>query len=162
MVEPRAWGNFLIRRQRVIEEVFMPRQAASRAPRLADVDKPRAVRRLNTCGMRSLSPEVYHAKSIDGKTNRHGFATALYEPRMKSNNKSTRGWAERDGAVPGLPLQHKGDKPFRAPHILLIALAQLRLEDMLFYMDTVTHAKQRTSHNDERTQPVRQAESQSE
>jgi hypothetical protein len=76
MVEPRAWGNFMIRRQRVIEEVFMPRQAASRAPKLADVDKPRAVRRLNTCGMRSLSPEVYHSTSRDGKTNRHGFAKA--------------------------------------------------------------------------------------
>jgi len=162
MVEPRAWGNFMIRRQRVIEEVFMPRQAASRAPRLADVDKPRAVRRLNTCGMRSLSPEVYHSTSRDGKTNRHGFAKALYEPRIKSNNNSTRGWAESDGAVPGLQLQHKGDKPFRAPHILLIPLAQLRLEDVLFYMDTVTHAKQRTSHNDEQTQPVCQAESQSE
>jgi hypothetical protein len=109
-----------------------------------------------------LSPEVYHSTSIDGKTNRLGFAKATYEPRIQSNNKSTRGCAERDGGVPGLQLQHKGDKPFRAPHILLIALAQLRLEDVLFYMDTVTHAKQRTSHNDEQTQPVRQAESQSE
>jgi hypothetical protein len=43
-VKPRAWGNFMIRRQRVIEEVVMPRQAASRAPRLPDVDRPRAVR----------------------------------------------------------------------------------------------------------------------
>ena len=60
--------------------------------------------------------------------------------------------------MPGLPLQHKGDKPFRAPHILLIPLAQLRLEDVLFYMDTVTHAKQRTSHNDEQTQPVCQTD----
>ena len=64
--------------------------------------------------------------------------------------------------MPGLPLQHTGDKPFRALHILLIPLAQLRLEDVLFYMDTVTHAKQRTSHDDQQTQSVRQAEPQSE
>jgi hypothetical protein len=48
----------MIRRQKVIEEVFMPRQAASRAPRLADVDRPRAVRRLNTCGMK-ISHQKY-------------------------------------------------------------------------------------------------------
>lgn len=40
--------------------------------------------------------------------------------------------------------------------------SQLRLEDVLFYMDAVTHAKQRASHDDEQTQPVCQAESQSE
>jgi len=63
----------------------------------------------------------------------------------------------------GLPLQHKGDDPFRALHILLIALAQVRFEDAFFYMDTVAQAKQRTSHDDEQTQPVvRQAESKSE
>ncbi len=58
MVELRAWGNFMIRRQRAIEEVFMPGQAASRAPRLADVDRPGAVRRLNTCGMK-ISHQKY-------------------------------------------------------------------------------------------------------
>lgn len=30
------------------------------------------------------------------------------------------------------PLQHKGDEPFRAPHILLIPLAWMHLEDVLF------------------------------
>ena len=45
----------------------------------------------------------------------------------------------------------------------MIALAQVLLEDALFYMDTVAEAKQRTSHDDEQTQPVvRQAESKSE
>jgi hypothetical protein len=69
MVEPRAWGNFLIRRQRVIEEVVMPRPAASRAPRLADVDRPGAVRRLNTCGMKiSLTRSVsFHIKRWQNK-----------------------------------------------------------------------------------------------
>src|SRR5579884_2826924 len=67
------------------------------------------------------------------------------------------------GAEPCLLLEHKGDEPFRAPHILLIALAQMLLEDAFFYMDTVAEAKQRTAHHDKQTQPVvRQAESKSE
>ena len=62
-----------------------------------------------------------------------------------------------------MPLQHKGDEPFRASHILLILLAQLLLEDMLFHPDTITETNERTSHDDEQTQPVvRQAESKSE
>ena len=44
-----------------------------------------------------------------------------------------------------LPLQHKGDEPFRASHILLIALAQTLLEDALFYMDAVREASRRTA-----------------
>ncbi|HEY4033435.1 MAG TPA: hypothetical protein VGL94_05670 [Ktedonobacteraceae bacterium] len=62
----------------------------------------------------------------------------------------------------GLPLQHKGDEPFRVPHIFLIPLAQMFLEDALFHTDTVAQANQRTSHDDKQTQPVRQAESKSE
>ena len=34
----------------------------------------------------------------------------------------------------------------------------MRLQDVLFHMDTVTEAKQRTSHQDQQTQPVRRAE----
>ena len=69
MVEPRAWGNFMIRSQRVVEEVVMPRPAASRAPRLADVDRPGAVRRLNTCGMKiSLTRSIsFHIKRWQNK-----------------------------------------------------------------------------------------------
>ncbi len=63
---------------------------------------------------------------------------------------------------PSIPLQHKGDEPFRAPHILLIPQAQVLLEDMLFHMDTVAQAKQRTSHQGQQTQPVGRAESTSE
>ena len=64
---------------------------------------------------------------------------------------------------PCLLLEHKGDEPFRAPHIVLIALPQMLLEDMLFHPDTITETEKSTSHDDEETQPViRQAESQSE
>src|SRR5260370_15350094 len=59
-----------------------------------------------------LSPEVYHSTSIDGKTNRHGFATALYEPRIQPNNNTTRGSAKPDEVVPVLPLQHNRNTPF--------------------------------------------------
>ena len=62
----------------------------------------------------------------------------------------------------GLSLQDKGDESFCVPHVLLIPLAQLHLEDMLFHPDTVTETNQRTSHDDEQTQPVRQAEPKSE
>ncbi len=80
-------------------------------------------------------------------------------------------YTRRDGSYtdesyresPCFPLQHKRNEPFRAPHILLIALAQMLLEDALFYMDTVAETNERTSHDDEQTQPVvRQAESKSE
>jgi len=63
---------------------------------------------------------------------------------------------------PRTPLQHKGDEPFRAPHILLISLAEMLLQDVLFHMDTVAEAKQRTSHKDQQTQTVRRAEPKSE
>lgn len=63
---------------------------------------------------------------------------------------------------PCTPLQHKGDEPFRAPRILLIPQAQVLLEDMLFHMDTVAQAKQRTSHQGQQTQPVGRAEPKSE
>ena len=63
---------------------------------------------------------------------------------------------------PGIPLYYKGDEPFRAPHILLIPLAQMLLQDALFHTDTVAEANQRASHNDQQTQPVSIAESKSE
>lgn len=59
-------------------------------------------------------------------------------------------------------LQDKGDEPFCAPHVRLIPLAQMLLQDVLFHMDTVTQADQRTPHQDQQTQPVRTAESKSE
>jgi hypothetical protein len=59
---------------------------------------------------------------------------------------------------PCLPLQDKGDEPFCAPHVLLIPLAQMLLQDVLFHMDTVAQTKQRTSHQDQQAQPVRRAE----
>ena len=37
------------------------------------------------------------------------------------------GGDERSAREPCLPLQDKGDEPFCAPHVLLIALAQMRL-----------------------------------
>lgn len=64
---------------------------------------------------------------------------------------------------PCLLLKHKGDEPFRAPHIVLITLAQRLLEDVLFHPDTITETDERASYDDEEAQPVaRQAESQSE
>ena len=68
------------------------------------------------------------------------------------------GGDERSAREPCLALQDKGDEPFCAPHVLLIPLAQLLLQDVLFHMDTVAQADQRTSHQDQQTQPVRRAE----
>ncbi len=36
-----------------------------------------------------------------------------------------------------IPLQHKWDEPLRAPHVPLVPLAELLLEDLFFDMDTV-------------------------
>src|SRR5450432_1187701 len=64
---------------------------------------------------------------------------------------------------PCLLLKHKRDEPFRAPHIFLIGLAQMLLQNIFFHMDTITETDESASHNDEETQPViRQTESQSE
>src|SRR6266567_2762776 len=59
-------------------------------------------------------------------------------------------------------LQHKGDEPFRAPHVLLISLTQMFLEDALFHMDTIAESSQRTPHQGQQTQPVGRAESEAE
>ena len=53
-----------------------------------------------------------------------------------------------------LDLDYEGDEPFCALHVLLISLAQLLLEDLLFHMDTIAQADQRASHHDQQTQPV--------
>ncbi len=50
---------------------------------------------------------------------------------------------------PCLLLEHKGDEPFRAPHIVLIALPQMLLEDMLFHPDTIAKTEKSTSYDDE-------------
>ena len=118
---------------------------------------------VNKVKSEQLARSMSSDEGTPGKTAPHlvSWNGALEITTLASWNDASGGDARR-AMEPSMPLQHKGDEPFRAPHILLIPLAQLRLEDVLFYMDTVTHAKQRTSHNDEQTQPVRQAESQSE
>jgi hypothetical protein len=63
---------------------------------------------------------------------------------------------------PSIPLHHKGDEPFRAPHILLVPQAYVLPEDVLFHMDTLAQAKQRTSQQGQQIQPVGRAESKSE
>jgi hypothetical protein len=68
------------------------------------------------------------------------------------------GEGERSAREPCLPLQYKGDEPFCALHIFLIRLAQMRLQDVLFHMDTVAQANQHTPHQDQQTQPVRRVE----
>src|SRR5258708_10566158 len=45
----------------------------------------------------ALSPEAYHYTSIDGKTNRHGLATAIYEASIQSTNQSTTRCAQHAG-----------------------------------------------------------------
>ncbi len=81
---------------------------------------------------------------------------------MSQANAPRAGGDARRALEPCTPLQHKGDEPLRAPHILLIPQAQVLLEDMLFHMDTVAQAKQRTSHQGQQTQPVGRAEPKSE
>jgi hypothetical protein len=81
---------------------------------------------------------------------------------MSQASASKAGGDARRAMEPSIPLQHKGDEPFRAPHILLIPLAQVLLEDALFHADTVAEADQRTSHKDQQTQPVGIAEPKSE
>jgi hypothetical protein len=93
----------MIRRQKVIEEVFMPRQAASRAPRLADVDRPGAVRRLNTCGMKiSHQKYIIPHQEMAKQTGTVSPKLCMNQELSQSTRAQERGCAERDGAVPGL------------------------------------------------------------
>ena len=107
------------------------------------------IRNLNYCSIVVSCHHRCHTRpNGDGM---HLFAAPVYRSRVL-----------RSCLLSLTPLQHKGDEPFRAPHIFLILQAQMLLEDVLFHMDTVALANQRTSHKDQQTQPVGIVESKSE
>lgn len=88
---------------------------------------------------------IVHAFSLDERTvarwrDRAGVHCQKVHQRIFRANGAASLLEKRKGTSamkPGFLLEHKRDEAFRALHILLVALAEMRFEDALFHMDAV-------------------------